>query len=110
MVTGTNVTDGRTYKATAVGKGAFKAKKIRTVTVGANVKKLSSGAFSGSRATTIVLKTKGLTKKSVKGSLKQSKVKTLQVKVGKKADNKKYVKKYKPFFGKKNAGASVKVK
>ena len=104
------LSDGRTYKVTTVGKEAFKAKKIRTVTIGANVKKLSSGAFSGSRATTIVLKTKGLTKASVKGSLKQSKVKTIQVKVGKKADNKKYIAKYKPFFKKNNSGASVKVK
>ena len=104
------LSDGKIYKVTAVGKNAFKGKKIRTVTVGANVKKLASGAFSGSKTTKIVLKTKGLTKKSVKGSLKKSKVKTVQVKIGKKSVNKKYIKKYKKIFTKKNAGAKVTVK
>ena len=52
----------------------------------------------------------GLEKASVKGSLKGSKVKTVQVKVGKEAVNKKYVKKYKKIFTRKNAGKKVKVK
>ena len=37
-------------------------------------------------------------------------MKTVQVKVGKKSLNKKYVKKYKKVFTKKNAGKKVKVK
>ena len=46
----------------------------------------------------------------VKGSLKGSKVKTVQVKVGSKKLNKKYVKKYKKIFTKKICGKKVKVK
>jgi len=37
-------------------------------------------------------------------------VKTVKVKVGKKKTNKKYVKKYKKIFTKKNAGKKVRVK
>ena len=55
-------------------------------------------------------KSKKLKKSSVKGSLKGSKIKTVQVKVGKKKDNKKYVKKYKKIFTKKNAGKKVKIR
>ena len=51
-----------------------------------------------------------MTKKSVKASLKGSKVKTVQVKVGSKKVNKKFVKKYKKIFTKKNAGKKVTVK
>ena len=107
------LTDGKTYKVTAVNAMAFKGKgNIRNVTIGKNVKKLNKNAFSGSKATRIVLKTKKLTKKaSVKGSLKGSKITTIQVKVaGKKSVNKKYVKKYKKVFTKKNAGRKTRIK
>ena len=80
-------TDGIKYQVTAIGKNAFAASKARK----------------------IVVKTKKLTKASVKVSLKGSKVKTVQVKVGSKKVNKKYVKKYKKYFTKKNAGKKVKV-
>ena len=92
---------------------AFKGKaKIRTVTIGKNVKKLKKNPFKGSKVTKIILKTKKLTKKaSVKGSLKGSKVRTVQVRAaGKKSANRKYVKKYKKVFTKKNAGRKVTVK
>ena len=81
-------------------------------TLGAGVKKVSFGAFKSNKAlVTLVLKTKGLAKKSsVKGSLKGSKVKTVKVKLGSKSANKKYIKKYKKTFAKKNSGKCVKVK
>ncbi len=102
--------DGKVYKVTQVGAKAFTAKKIRTVTIGKNVKKLAKNAFAKSKATKVILKTKLLKKAGVKGSLKSSKVKTVQVKVGKKAVNKKTVKAYKKIFTKKNAGKKVTVK
>ena len=100
----------KTYKVTAIGAKAFTEKKIRKVTIGANVKKIAKNAFAKSKATKIVLKTRLLTKKSVKGSLKSSKVKTIQVRVGAKKTNKKFVKTYKKFFTKKNAGRKASVK
>ena len=103
--------DGKTYNVTSVNTKAFKGTKIRTVTIGKNVKKIKKNAFKGSKATKMIVKTKKLTKKtSVKGSLKGSKIKTVQVKVGKKSVNKKYVKKYKKVFTKKNAGKKANVK
>lgn len=101
--------DGKTYQVTTVGARAFTAGAIRTVTVGANVSKLHSNAFAGSKATKIILKTKKLKKASVKGSLKSSKVKKVQIKVGTKKQNKSYKKKYKKIFTKKNAGKKVTV-
>ena len=109
-VPATIIAGGKKLKVTRINSGAFKGKKIRKVTISANVTKISANAFKGSKATRIVLKTRKLTKKSVKNSLKGSKVKTIQVKVGKKSVNKKYVKKYKKFFTKKNAGRKVKIK
>ena len=97
--------DKKTYKVTVVGAKAFTAKKIRTATIGANVTRLTAKTFAKSKVTTVIVKTKKLTKKSVKGSLKGSKVKTIKVKAGKK-----FVKKYKKIFTKKNAGKKVKVK
>ena len=70
---------------------------------------MGEGAFSDAKAGTIVVKTKALTKESVRGSLKGSKVKRVKVKVGSKKINKKYVKKYRKIFTKKNAGRKVKV-
>lgn len=102
--------DGKTYKVTIAGSKAFTASKIRTVTVGANVAKLTKNAFAKSKATKIILKTKKLTKTTVKGSLKSSKVKTVQVKVGSSKVNKTYVKKYKKIFTKSVAGRKVTVK
>ena len=111
---------GSTYKVLSTGTVALtKAKNVKTVTVPATVKiggktfkvtKIAAGAFKGSKATKLVVKTKKLTKKSVKGCLKGSKIKTVKVSLGKKSVNKKYVKKYKKIFTKKNAGRKVSVK
>ncbi|MBQ9062170.1 MAG: hypothetical protein IJ121_04995 [Eubacterium sp.] len=102
--------DGKTYKVVEIAAKAFTAKKIRKVTIGANVVKLAANTFAKSRAKTVILKTQSLKKASVKGSLKKSKITKVQIKVGAKKLNKKYVKKYKKIFTKKNAGKNVSVK
>lgn len=106
------IKDGsKTYKVTTITADACKdLKKLKTIVVGKNVKKIAKGAFSGCKAKKLVLKTKLLKKKAVKGCLKGSKIKTVQVKIGKKKVNKKYVKKYKKIFKKKIVGKKVKVK
>ena len=101
--------DGKTYNVTTVGAKAFTGSKIRTVTIGKNVSKLTKNALYKSKATKVIVKTKKLKKSTVKGSLKGSKVKKVQVKVGTKKQNTTYVKKYKKIFTKKNAGRKVTV-
>ena len=101
---------GETFIVTEVSAGAFKNTAATTVTISKNIKKVSSKAFSGSKATKLIVKSKKLTKKSVKNSLKGSKVKTVKVKVGTWKQNKAYVKKYKKIFTKSNAGKKVTVK
>lgn len=103
---------GRSYKVTTVNANAFKGSRIRTVTIGKNVKKLCKNAFRNSKVTKVILKTKLLKKAKVKGSLKGSKVKTVSVKITKKASktNRTYVKKYKKYFTRVNAGKKVSVK
>ena len=100
------------YKVTTINANAFKAAKVRSVTIGKNVRKIKSKAFYGSKATTVTLKTKLLKKAGVKGSLKSSKVKTIKVKITSNASttNKNYVTKYKKIFTKANAGKKVTVK
>ena len=86
-------------------------KKITAVTVPASVGTIQAKAFKGCRGLkTVTLKTKKLTAKAVKGSLRGSSVKTIKVTVGTKKTNKQYVKKYKKIFTKKNCGRTVKIK
>lgn len=99
---------GKVYKVTRIEKKAFTGKRIRTVTVGKNVKKISKYAFKGSKATKMIVKSKKLS--DVKGSLKGSRIKTIKVKVGSKKANKKYVKKYKKLFRKSYSGKKVSLK
>ncbi|MBQ9014834.1 MAG: leucine-rich repeat protein [Firmicutes bacterium] len=101
---------GQAYKVTEVATNAFAGTNATAVTIEANVKKIAPNAFKGSKVKTVTVKTKSLKKKTVKNSLKGSKVKTVKVKVGNKKTNKKFVKKYKKIFTKKNAGKAVKVK
>ena len=75
-----------------------------------NVTGINARAFKGKKAKTLIVRTKKLTKGSVRSSLKSSKVKTIKVKVGKKKENRKYVKKYKKIFTKKNCGKKVRVR
>ena len=101
---------GETFMVSEIGSNAFIGKKIRSVTIGKNVKKIKKNAFRGSSATKMIIKTKKLKKTSVKGSLKGSKIKNIKVKVGNKSQNKKYAKKYKKIFTKKNVGRKVVIK
>lgn len=104
------LSDGKNYKVTKINAKALKGAKIRSVTIGKNVKTLKKYAFKSSKSTKIIVKTKLLKKAAIKGSLKGSKVKTVQVKIGSKKINKTYVKKYKKIFTKKIAGKKVTVK
>lgn len=108
-----NVTvDGKKYEVTEVSTEALKNSSATTVTIGKNVTTLAPEAFKGSNVKTITIKSKKLTKQSVKNAFKGLKVKKLivKVKVGSKKENKKYIKKYKKFFTKKNIGVKAVVK
>ena len=96
--------------AAACAKAGVSAGSVKTITLGKKVKKIKKGAFKNFRnANTLVVKSKKLTRARVKGSLKGSTIKTVKVKVGKKKTNKKYVKRYKKIFTKKNCGKKVRV-
>ncbi len=99
----------KTYKVTTVKANAFNGSKAKKVTLGKNVKKLSNGAFKKSKVQTLVIKTKKLTKSSVKGAFNGSGLKVIKVKVniGTKEENIKYKNKIKKFFTKKNLGVKV---
>ena len=88
----------KTYKVTKVETGAFDVYgKLTMIVVGRNVKKLKSGAFRGcSKNTVLVIQTRKLTQKNVKGCLKGSKIKTIRMPEGMEAQ-------YKSIFSKKNA-------
>lgn len=102
--------DGRQYKVTVVAKRAFKARKIRKVIIGKNVKKLAAYAFAKSPCTTVVLKTKLLKKSTVRRCFKNSKVRKIVVRTGNKKTNKIIRKRYKKIFKKiiKNWGSDPK--
>ena len=101
--------DGKKYEVTEVSTEALKNSSATTVTIGKNVTTLAPEAFKGSNVKTITIKSKNLTKKSVKNAFKGLKVKKLivKIKVGSKKENKKYIKKYKKFFTKKNIGVKA---
>lgn len=80
-----------------------------TITLGPKVKTIKAGAFKGTDVKKFVVKTTKLTKKSVKGSLKGSKVKVVQVAVAK-SKLAKAKKKCRACFTKKNAGRKATVK
>lgn len=128
--------DGATYAVTNISNNAFKGAKATAITVGSNVTNIAAGTFKGAKKlktltlgtgvkkiakkafatntklTKLVVKTKKLTKAaSVKGCLKGSKVKTVQVKVGSKTQNKKYRTAYLKTLGKKSvSGKKVAIK
>ena len=56
------------------------------------------------------IRSKKLRKATVKGSLKGSRITKIVIRVGKRSANKKYMRKYRPFFTRKNAGKKVSVK
>ncbi|MCR5700717.1 MAG: InlB B-repeat-containing protein, partial [Lachnospiraceae bacterium] len=104
--------EDKTSEVTEIKKDSFKGSKATTVTIGKDVTTLAPGAFNGSKIKTVIIKSKKLTKKSVRNAFKGTKVKKIivKVKVGSKKENKKYVKKYKKFFTKKNIGVKAVVK
>ena len=63
-----------------IGASAFsKCPKLKTVTIGTGVTKISKSTFAGSKKLkTLTVKSKKLTKKGVKGSLKGSTIKTVK--------------------------------
>ena len=95
----------------AVAKAGGSNEYVTTIVLGKKVKKISKSTFKNyPNAKTLVVKTKKLKRASVKKSLKGSKITKVKVKVSsKKKINKKYVRKYKKIFTKKNAGKKVKV-
>jgi predicted nucleic-acid-binding protein len=102
---------GKKYKVTAVGTKAFKSsKRAKQVTFGSNVKTFKSKAFAASRLINITVKSKKLTRLSVKSSLKLSKIKFIKIKVSNsKRVNNKHLKKYKKIFTKNNCGKKIRV-
>ena len=111
---------GSSYVVTSAGTVSLvRAKSRKSYTLPAavniegktfNVTGIAYNAFRGTKVRTLTVRTKGLTKASVRGSLRGSKVRTVKVKVGSKKENRSFVKKYKKMFTKKNAGKKVRVK
>ena len=100
----------KTVKA-AASKAGGSGRYVTKIILGKKVKKIRKNAFKSLRKVrTIEVRTRKLTGKSVKNSLKGSKIKTVKVRVGSKKLNKKYVKKYKKIFRKKNSGKKVKIR
>ena len=81
-----------------------------SIILGRKVKAVKKGAFRKTGIRTVIVKTKKLKAASVKSSLKGSSVKAVIVKIGSRKTNRKYVKKYKKIFTKKNAGIKVRVR
>ena len=108
----TTVVGDTTYKITTISANAFKGTAATAAVIGKNVTSMKAKAFNGSKVKTLTVKSTKLTKKSVKNAFKGSKTKkvTVKVKVGNAKTNKKYVKKYKTIFTKKNVGVTVVVK
>ena len=105
----TKTVTAKTVKTT-ITKAGGDSKYVTTIILGKNVKKISKSAFKNyKKAKTLVVKTKKLKRSTVRNSLKGSKITRVKVKVGNKKTNKKYVKKYKIIFTKKNVGKKVKV-
>ena len=98
-------------KATEIGKYAFNgAAKLKSLATGKKLEVIGYKALAGTKVGTLTVRSKKLTKGSVKGSLKGSNVKKVVVDVsGSKKTVAKIVEKYKKFFTKKNCGKSVKV-
>lgn len=105
----------RIVNAAAVDRAVRKAggsnKYVTKIVLGSKVRTIKSKAFRKyGKVTVLEVKTRKLTKKSIKKSLKSSKIKTVRVKVSKRTKtNRKYFKKYKKYFTKKNAGRKVRI-
>jgi len=94
--------DNRNYLVRSVKANAFRGSSIKSVTVGANVKKLGAKMLYKSSATKVYIKSKLLTKDEVTNCFKGSNVKTVKV-------NASVYKTYRDIFSKSNCGKDVKV-
>lgn len=111
---------GSRYTVTSAGTAAlYRAQNRKNYTLPASIQiagkafqvtGIEANAFRGTKVKTLTVSSKALTKASVRNSLSGSKVRTVKVKVGKKKENKKYVKKYRKIFTRKNAGRKASVK
>ena len=104
----------KTVSSASLVKAAKKAgadvSKVNQITLGPKVRAIKKNVFKKcGRLKTLVIKTKKLTKKSVKGCLKGSKVKIVKIAVGSISSNKKYTKKYRKLFIKTLVGKKVQV-
>ena len=97
----------KSYAVIEIGSGAFRGSKAESVTVSENIRTIRPGAFKKSHVKKRIIKSRKLTKKTVRGSLKSSKVKKLTINTGNRKLRKKYLKKYKNYFTLKNAGRKV---
>lgn len=99
--------DGKTYKVTAVAANAFKGnKKLKTVTIGKNVKSIGKNCFYGCKnLKKIVVKTTSLSKKSVGSRAFKSIYSKATIKVPKSK-----LKAYKKILKAKGAGSKVKIR
>lgn len=98
---------GKNYKVTSIANNAFKNnKKLKKVTIGANVNKIGKAAFKGCKnLKSIVIKTKKLTAKKVGANAFKGINKKATFKVPKKK-----IKAYKKIVKAKGAAKTVKVK
>ena len=92
--------------ADAIAAAGGEPKAIQTITLGKKVRGIARGAFKRTNATTIVVNTTKLSKSSVRGALKGSKVEVVEIKSGAKTD----IQRAKKVFAEKNVGKAVKVK
>lgn len=101
----------KTYKVATISKGALKScTKLTKVTLGSGVKAIGKRAFAKcTKLKLLVVKTKLLTAKRVKGSLKGSNLKRAKIAVGSKKANRKIAKKYRKLFVKRVAGRKLTV-
>ncbi len=107
VIPGTVKISGKNYKVTSIAKNAFKGnKKLKKVTIGANVNKIGKAAFKGCKnLKSIIVKTKKLTAKKTGANAFKGINKKATFKVPKKK-----VKAYKKIVKAKGAAKTVKVK
>ena len=98
---------GRNYSVTAINAKAFQnCKKLKSVTIGKNVKTIGKNAFGNcKKLRKITIKTSKLTKSSVKANAFKGVNKKVSVKVPKKK-----LKAYKKFLRKKGLGKKAKIR
>lgn len=102
--------------AEGIGSRAFSGcSSLRKLAIGPKVSIVESRAFEGcKKLKTLTVKSKHLknldSPENIRGCLRGSSVKTLKIRVGSKAANKRYAKKYKKIFTEKICGKKVTVK